>query len=230
MKPLHIESKKEDIEEVVLMPGDPLRAKFIAETFLKDYKQINSVRNMLGYTGYYKGKRVTVMSHGMGIPSMAIYAYELYKFYDVKKIIRIGSVGSLKEDIDLFDVIVVDKSYTDSNFAKSFSADDNKVSSATKKLNEKIIKTANENNISIKIGDVFCSDSFYHEKQEVKILENCLGVEMESFALFHIATCLNKEAATILTVSNSLVTKNETTTKQREIAFVDMITLALESL
>ena len=230
MKTPHIESDKGEIAKIVLMPGDPLRAKFIKEHYLEDAKLVNTVRNILAYTGFYKGNKVTVFASGMGIPSMAIYAYELFQFYDVEKIIRIGSVGSLKEDMSLYDIIVVEHSYTDSNFAQSFSSTTTKCENASKNLNDQIIKTAEQKKLKIHVGDVFCSDSFYHsEGTTPSYPPSVLGVEMESFALFHIAKVLNKEAATILTVSDSIITKEVTTSEEREKSFTDMITLALDS-
>ena len=225
----HIESKKEDIAKIVLMPGDPLRAKYIAEHFLENATLVNHVRNVFAYTGEYKGIRVTIFASGMGIPSMAIYAYELYHFYDVEKIIRIGSAGALVDSLNLYDVILVENSYTDSNFAKNFSDEEIKVASASSSLNEKIMSTSVKLNQKITKGDIFCSECFYHmNTNEEK--KTCLGVEMESFALFHIAKCLNKEAATILTVSDSLVKNVQTTSDEREKSFTSMMELALESI
>jgi len=229
----HINSNVEDIAKIVIMPGDPLRAKHIAENFLEDVKLVNTVRNMTAYTGTYKGKKVTVFPSGMGIPSIGIYAYELYKFYDVDTIIRVGSCGSYKEDIDLFDVIVVDKSYSTSNFSEAYLGSCNNESEGTKKLNEKIMNTANNIGQKIIYGNVFCSEAFYsliENKSNLIEDKNCLAVEMESFALFTIAKSLNKDAATILTVSDSIVTKKETTSLQRQKSFNDMILLALESI
>lgn len=230
MKTPHIESEQDEIAKVVLMPGDPLRAKFIAEHYLEDAHLVNRVRNVFAYTGFYRGNKVTVFASGMGIPSMAIYAYELFSFYGVEKIIRIGSTGSIKENVSLYDVIIVENSYTDSNFAQSFSNTNTKCAQASQNVNDHIIKMAKEKNLKFHVGDIFCSESFYHSKgKNVSYPPSVLGVEMESFALFHIASVLNKQAATILTVSDSLITKEVTTSEEREKSFTDMITLALDS-
>lgn len=229
----HIEAKKEDIAKIVLMPGDPLRAKFIAENYLTDYKLINQVRGMLGYTGYYKGKKVTVMGSGMGIPSMGIYSYELFKFYDVDTIIRIGSCGAYTKDLNLFDLILVNESYSISTYAFDQNGYEGKIIEASKILNDKIINKAHELNLKINTARIHCSDVFYKETNSFKKLyekHGCLAVEMESFALFHNAKILNKKAACILTVSDNLETKEETTSIERQTAFTTMIKLALESI
>ncbi|NLM62837.1 MAG: purine-nucleoside phosphorylase [Mollicutes bacterium] len=229
----HIEAKKEDIAKIVLMPGDPLRAKFIAENYLTDYKLINQVRGMLGYTGYYKGKKVTVMGSGMGIPSMGIYSYELFKFYDVDTIIRIGSCGAYTKDLNLFDLILVNESYSISTYAFDQNGYEGKIIEASKILNDKIINKAHELNLKINTARIHCSDVFYKETNPFKKLyekHGCLAVEMESFALFHNAKILNKKAACILTVSDNLETKEETTSIERQTAFTTMIKLALESI
>lgn len=229
----HISSNMEDIADVVLMPGDPLRAKYIADHFLKDVKLVNSVRNMTAYTGFYKDKKVTIFPSGMGIPSIGIYAYELYKFYNVDTIIRVGSCGTYKEDLNLFDVILVDKSYSESNFAKTYLGIDINEAKGSEEVNNKIKETSLTLNKKVEIGNVYCSEAFYSlvEKESNLIKDkNCLAVEMESYALFHIANSLNKKASTVLTVSDSLVTKEETTSLQREQGFNDMILLTLESI
>ena len=165
--------------------------------------------------------------------SIGIYAYELYNFYDVDTIIRVGSCGSYKEDLNLFDIILVDKSYSDSNFAKIYCGMDTNVSTGSNEINEKIKKIANDINKKVHIGNIYCSECFYSlldtESNLIKD-KDCLGVEMESYALFHIANSLNKKASTVLTVSNSFVTGCETTAKEREQGFNDMILLVLESI
>lgn len=229
----HITSCIEDISDTIIMPGDPLRAKYISENFLTDVKIVNTVRNMNAYTGYYKDKRVTVFPSGMGIPSVGIYAYELYKFYNVDTIIRIGSCGTYKEDLHLYDMILVDKSYSESNFAKTYLGIDTNVANSNEFINHKIMKTATKLNKNINFGNVYCSECFYSlvNKESSLIKENdCLAVEMESYSLFHIANSLNKKASTVLTVSDSLVTNEETTPKEREQGFDDMILLVLESI
>jgi purine-nucleoside phosphorylase len=229
----HIEALKGDIAESVLMPGDPLRAKFIAETYLTDVKMFNDVRNMFGYTGYYNGKRVSVMGSGMGMPSMGIYSYELFKFYDVDKIIRIGSCGAINADLKLFDVILVESSYSDSSYAYVQNGNTDKVIFSSVPLNNHIEEIAKKEGIKIVKGNIYSTDVFYKEQVDYKnIIDNykCLGVEMESFALFHNAKVLGRDAACILTVSDSLVTNEVTSSEEREKSFTAMIELALKTL
>ena len=228
----HIESNKEDIAEVVLMPGDPLRAKYIAENFLENYKIVNKVRNMFFYTGYYKNKKVTIASSGMGIPSIGIYAYELYKYYNVQNIIRIGTAGSYIKDLNLFDIVLVDNSYSESTYALTQNGYSNNLIKSSTYLNSLILKTAEQLNQYIKLGNIHSSEVFYKENnnyQDIYEKYNCLGVEMESFALFHNANVLNKKAACLLTISDSLVTKKQTTSEQRQNSLNKMIEIALES-
>lgn len=229
----HIEAKKEDIASIVIMPGDPLRAKYIAENYLTDYMLVNDVRNMLAYTGYYKGKRVTVMASGMGNPSMGIYSYELFKFYDVDTIIRVGSCGAYTKNLNLYDLILVEESFSISSYAFDQSGYEEKIIASSKLINEKIIKKASELNIDLNVGRIHCSDVFYKDNNPFKEMyekQKCLAVEMETFALFHNAKTLNKEAACILTVSDNLETKEETTSAERQTSFTKMIELALESI
>lgn len=228
----HNEAKKEDIAKTVIMPGDPLRAKFIAETYLKDFKLVNSVRNILAYTGYYNDKKVTVMASGMGMPSIGIYSYELFKFYDVDNIIRVGSCGAYTDKLNLYDLILVTESYSDSSYAYVQNGYNNDVIESSKELNDKIEKVALENNIKINKGTIYSSDVFYGDR-DINYLYNskkCLGVEMESFALFHNAKTLNKKATCLLTVSDNLITKEETTSLERQNSFTKMMELALKSL
>lgn len=226
----HIEAKKEDIANIVLMPGDPLRAKYIAENFMEDYKLVNQVRGIFAYTGTYKGKRLTVMASGMGMPSIGIYSYELYKFYDVESIIRIGTAGAYGSDINLFDIVISEDSYSLSSYAKVDGYDSN-IIPASKTLNDKIIETANRLNSKYIVGRIHSTDVFYGDVDINDLYNNkkCLAVEMESFALFYNALKLNKKAACILTISDNLITKVATTSLERQIALNDMITLALES-
>ncbi|MDD3392652.1 MAG: purine-nucleoside phosphorylase [Bacilli bacterium] len=229
----HIEALKEDIAKTVIMPGDPLRAKFIAETYLDNYKLVNKVRNIYAYTGFYKNKKVTIMASGMGMPSMGIYSYELFKFYEVDNIIRVGSCGAYTSDLKLYDVILVDKAYSDSSYA--FVQNNQKESEITSStyLNQKIKTVVQAKNVDIKTGTIYSSDVFYKEKEnyvELHEKHHCLGVEMESFALFHNAKILNKQASCLLTVSDNLVTKEETTSLERQTAFTKMIEIALESI
>ena len=199
----HNEAKKEDIAKIVLMPGDPLRAKYIAENFMENVRLVNSVRGMFAYTGTYKGKEITVMGHGMGIPSVGIYTHELFKFYDVDCIIRIGSCGGYIQDLNLKDIIVVNEGYSESTFAEVY--DGNKEHS---------------------------TDAFYSETADLKELyekHGCIAAEMESFALFEIANHLNKKAACILSVTDSLVKPEQLTPQERQTALVNMIKLGLET-
>lgn len=229
----HIEAKKEDIAKVVLMPGDPLRAKMIAEEFLENPRLINQVRNVLGYTGTYKGKEVTVMASGMGMPSIGIYSYELFKFYDVESIIRVGSAGAYTKDLNLYDVILVNAAYSDSSYAKVQSGSEESEIHASSNLNFYLQDAANSLNIPITIANVYSTDIFYKENDNYKEIYNkygCLACEMESFALFHNAKMLNKKAACLLTISDNLETKEETTSLERQNSFKQMIKIALESI
>ena len=235
----HIEAKEGDFADTVLMPGDPLRAKFIAETFLEDAVQVNSVRGMLGYTGTYKGKknskRVSVMGSGMGQPSIGIYSYELFKFYDVKNIIRVGSCGAYSPELDVYDVLVTSAAYSDTSYAKVQNGSDDTFAFPSKHVNEVIVESAEKIKIPIKAQKIYSSDVFYMEadltKEHMKKM-NKLGigaVEMESFALFTNANILGKNAACILTVSDSIVTGQETTSEERQKAFTNMMKVALET-
>lgn len=229
----HIGAEKGDIAKIVLMPGDPLRAKFIAETYLTDVVMFNQVRNMYGYTGYYKGKKVSVMGSGMGMPSIGIYSYELFKEYDVEKIIRIGSCGALIGGLKLFDIVLVDGSYSDSSYAYVQNGCEDKIIYSDEELTNHIEKIAYDEGIKITKGNIYSTDVFYKEKMDFNTVINqykCLGTEMESFALFHNAKILGKQASCILTVSDSLVTKEATSSLEREKSFVNMIELALKTL
>ncbi|QUH27686.1 purine-nucleoside phosphorylase [Vallitalea guaymasensis] len=229
----HIECKDKNlISKTVLMPGDPLRAKFIADTYLTDVVKFNNVRNMFGYTGNYKGKRISVMGSGMGMPSIGIYSYELFNFYDVENIIRIGSCGSYTEDLKLYDVILVDEAWSKSSYAKVQNGYDKDVIEASKELNEEIAKHAEELNIPIVRGRIHSSDVFYSSDLEVyksyRDDYGCLAAEMESFALFANAKVSGKNAACILTVSDSIATKEETSSEERQNAFTRMMEIALQ--
>lgn len=232
---VHIESKKEDIADIVLMPGDPLRAKYIAEKFLTDYKLVNKVRNMFAYTGYYKGKRVTVFASGMGVPSIGIYSYELYKFYNVKKIIRIGTSGSFNKNIKVKDVVLSTGAYCKSYFDQLLDGKDINYIESSKSLNDTIIDTANSLHIPLKTGKTITSDVFdlYSDSME-KFKSNFkdddyLATEMEAFGLFYIANKFKREASCLLTVVDSFYDKNSLTSEERERSLDMMITLALDS-
>ena len=232
----HNEAKKEDIAKIVLMPGDPLRAKYIADTFLKDVKLVNSVRNMLGYTGTYKGKRLTVFASGMGMPSIGIYSYELYKFYDVDTIIRIGSCGAYTEELNLLDTILVDNSYTEGNYAFELTGEEKHIDSSNVEVNSIIENTAKELNIPYIKGNTLCTDCFdYYVKDVNELIKrfpkdlNIIGAEMEAFALFYNAHYLGKKASCLLSVVDSHYKHEEISAEERQTSLNSMITLALES-
>lgn len=225
----HIEAKREDIAKTVLMPGDPKRAQFIAENFLKDFKLVNTVRGMLAYTGFYNGKRVTVMASGMGMPSIGIYSYELYKFYEVDTIIRIGTAGAFSSDLNLYDIVLASDVYSDSSFAFVQNGSIEKINKPSKILNDEIEVKAKQIHIPIKKGRIYSSDVFYLENTDFKgaIEKGCIATEMESFALFHYAKLLSRNAACLVTISNHFLTGEETTSEEREKKFVNMVLLAL---
>ena len=228
---VHIESNKEDISKNILMPGDPKRCEYIAKNYLQDYKIVNNVRGMTAYTGYYKGKRITIFPSGMGIPSMGIYSYELYKYYDVENIIRIGSCGGYNHTLKLKDIILVDNSYSQSTYAKYLDGYQDNLVKSTKNLNDIILKTSNELNMNIIKGTICSTDVFYEKDYKNKPIEeyNILGVEMESFALFNNARTLGKTAACLLTVSDLFFSEDKLTSLEREQNLNEMIVLALES-
>lgn len=233
---IHNEAKKGEIAKVVLMPGDPLRAKYIAENFLEDYKLVNQTRNAFAYTGTYQNKEITVMASGMGMPSMGIYAYELYQFYDVDTIIRIGSCGSYVEDLDLLDLVLVKESYTTGNFAQNFSGEKCDIVSASTKLNQIIEETAKEQAIKCVKTNVACTEVFdaymVNPENYVKNLPQEKQItcsEMEAFALLYTAKILKKQAACLLTVVDSNCKKQVLTSEEREKSLNTMIKLALES-
>lgn len=234
----HNEANLGDIAKTVIMPGDPLRAQYIATNFLTDAKLVNSVRGMYAYTGKYKGKEVTVMASGMGIPSMAIYAYELYKFYDVENIIRIGSCGGYIPELKLFDIILAENTFSESNFALTFNNDDCHIVSSSKDLNNIISSVATDTNTHITIGNTVCTDAFdvymsddifNHFLSRVPDGFNPISAEMEAFALFYLAKLLGKKAACLMSVVDSKFIKEIATPEERQTGLNKMITLALES-
>lgn len=228
----HNNAQVGDIAKTVLMPGDPLRAKFIAETFLENPVQFNTVRNMFGYTGTYKGKKVSVMGSGMGMPSIGIYSYELYKFYGVENIIRIGTAGAYSPKLDVFDTVLAKDCWSESTYALAQGGNTSDVQLPSPQLNEKIEQAAKELGIELTLGRIHSSDVFYHEDAYNFDFYNdhgCDVVEMESFALFHNAKVLGKHAACLVTVSDSLVTHKETTAEERQTSFTNMMKIALEA-
>ncbi|MBQ1533594.1 MAG: purine-nucleoside phosphorylase [Erysipelotrichaceae bacterium] len=231
----HNQAQMGEIAKTVLMPGDPLRAQFIAETFLENPVQFNSVRNMFGYTGTYKGKKVSVMGSGMGIPSISLYAYELYKFYGVENIIRIGSCGAYTEDMQVFDTILATGAYSESTYAKCMIGDTEMIQKPSEELNERLREAAEKLNIKVHEGLIWSSDVFYYDESvlgnalETAMKYNLLAAEMESFGLFATAKALGKKAACILTVSDNIVSHVETTAEERRTCLTNMIKIALES-
>lgn len=228
----HIESQKDEIANIVLMPGDPKRAKYIATNFLKDAKLVNQVRGMTAYTGYYQQKKITVFPSGMGIPSMGIYSYELFQEYHVDTIIRIGTIGAYDPELKLGDLIITKRAYSDSSFAKVQSNYKKNYLDASKELNETIIKTATELQLPLISGNIFTSDVFYEKKNLTEERNNqhqALGVEMETFGLLQTARICGKKATAIFTVSNSFCFQQELTSEEREKNLNNMIELALKS-
>ncbi len=233
---IHCNAKLEDIEKTVLMPGDPLRAKYIAENFLNNHRLVNTVRNMLAYTGTYKGKPVTIFSSGMGMPSMGIYSYELFKFYNVERIIRIGSCGAYDESLNLFDTILVNNSYTEGNFAFEWSEKEEHIACSSTTLNNQIEKVAKNLGIKYIKGNTLCNDCFDGYLDDIQSFINrfpkelnIIACEMEAFALFYMAKYLKKDAACLLTVVDSHYKNLESTPEERERSLNDMIKIALES-
>lgn len=220
-----------EIAETILLPGDPLRAKYIAENFLSDVEQFNSVRNILGFTGTYKNKKISVMGTGMGNPSIGIYSYELINIFGVKNLIRVGSCGAIKKEINLYDIILAQGSCSDSRYADQFKLLGNISPIASFDLLYKAYLTAQELNIRPYVGNVFATDIFYADMEEsLKWAElGVLAAEMESTALYLNAMRYNANALTILTVSDNLVTHEQTTAQERQTAFTNMINLALET-
>lgn len=227
----HNEANIGDIAKTVIMPGDPNRVKFIAENYLENKKLVNQVRGILAYTGTYKGKDVTVMASGMGMPSISIYATELFNVYNVDRIIRIGTCGGLKEDVKVNDILLTKRAYTASNIAHSLTGINKNTIEASTELNETIIQKAKELDIQIKTAIINTSDIFYTEYNDPKVKElDCDAVEMETFALLFLAKHFNKQATSILTVSDNLITHEQLTSEERETKLKNAIVLALESL
>ncbi len=230
MTTAHNSAKKGDIAETILLPGDPLRAKFIAENFLEDVVQFNAVRNMFGYTGTYNGKRVSVMGTGMGCASIGIYSYELIHFYGVKNLIRVGSCGAMDAKLNLYDIILGMGSSTDTNYAHQYNLPGTYSATASFDLLSRAKQIADENNIKTVVGNILSSDIFYNAeadswKKWAKM--GVLAAEMESFALYCNAAVAGVNALTILTVSDSIVNHQETTPEEREKGFTNMMKIAL---
>ena len=226
----HISADRNDFAETVLMPGDPLRAKFISENFLEDAKLVNNVRGVQGYTGVWHGKKVSVMASGMGCPSIGIYSYELFNFYGVQNIIRIGSAGAISPNLKLRDIVVGMSAYTDSGYVKSFGIDVNMAPCCSWELLSKAMAAAKKMELRAFAGALFSSDAFYSDVQNsVKLGKlGVLAVEMETAALYLNAAKAGKNALTICTISDSLVTGEITTSEERQEGFTAMMKLALE--
>ena len=231
----HIAAEMGDFAKTVLMPGDPLRAQFIAETFLQDVRQVTGVRGMLGFTGTYEGRPISVMGSGMGMPSIGIYSYELYTQYGVESIIRIGSAGSYTEKARLFDVVLATGAYSESSYAATQSGDSSDIQRPSEALNAALRRSAGAQGIPLIEGIIHSSDVFYRQPSDQKPTywerlrdeKGCLAVEMESFALFHNAKVLGKHAACLLTISDSFVSPEATTAEQRQTSFTAMMKVAL---
>ena len=226
----HITAKQGDFAETVLMPGDPLRAKFIAETFLENAELVNNVRGIHGYTGYYNGKRVSVMASGMGMPSIGIYSYELYNFYDVKNIIRIGSAGAIHPDLKIMDIAIGMGACTNSNYVTQYGLPGNLAPIASFELLRKAVDTAEDMGLSFKVGNLYSSDTFYDDMSRLGEWQRMgvLAVEMEAAALYMNAMRAGKNALAICTISDCPFTGEASSAEERQNSFTQMMKLALE--
>lgn len=236
MEPVHIVTDKKNIAPLVLFPGDPLRAKYIAEKFLTNIKLVNKIRNMYAFTGYYKDKLVTVVGSGMGCPSASLYAYELFTFYGVEKIIRIGSAGANKENIKLMDTVLSTGAYSESSIAYQWGGYTDKFIKSNNELNEIIKETAKEQNIDIHVGPTLTSDVFDvyasidHVINTCPIKDELLATEMEGFGIFHVARICKKQASMLITIVDSKFDTRIVSPEMRETHLDNMIVLALESI
>ncbi|MFE5471268.1 purine-nucleoside phosphorylase [Bacillus safensis] len=227
---VHIGAEKGQIAETVLLPGDPLRAKYIADTYLEDVECYNEVRGMYGYTGNYKGKRVSVQGTGMGVPSISIYVNELIQSYDVQNLIRVGSCGAIKRDVNVRDVILAQTSSTDSQMNRVAFGPIDYAPCADFGLLKKAYDTAEAKNVAVRVGNVFTADQFYNEKPlELMAQYGILAIEMETTALYSLAAKFDRKALSILTVSDHVLTGEETTAEERQTTFDEMILIALDS-
>lgn len=227
----HNGAKKGEIAKTVLMPGDPLRAKFIAETYLENPVCFNTVRNMFGYTGTYHGKEISVMGGGMGMPSIGIYSYELFHFYDVDNIIRIGSAGGLQENVHVIDVVIAMGACTDSNYAAQYCLPGTFAPIADFDLLYKAVETAKKQNTNVVVGNVLSSDAFYNENKTAKDSwksMNVLAIEMEAAALYMNAAKAKKKALCMLTISDHIYTGESLSAEERQVGFGKMMEIALE--
>lgn len=232
MATAHIDAKVGDFASTVLMPGDPLRAKLIAENYLENAVLVNNVRGVQGYTGTYKGKRVSVMASGMGMPSMGIYSYELFKFFDVNNIIRVGSAGALQTDVHLRDVILAMGCSTDSGYAANYKIPGTFAPLCSYELLSKCVESAKEMGVTCRVGNIMSTDAFYNDDENANAAWAKMGVmaiDMEGAALYMNAARFKKNALVICTVSNHLITGAETSAEERRNSFGEMIALALET-
>ena len=225
----HINARKGDIAKVVIMAGDPVRVKNMAEMFLKNPKCVSDTRGMLAYTGLYNGKKVTFMAHGMGCPSMGIYSYELFAFYGVERIVRVGTIGALKKEIALKDIIIAEKSYTKTNYDDFYIKNGAGFVKGSAKLCQKAKEICERKKLSFHIGSTFCSDNFYTSFDQVKLAEeeNLLGVEMEVAALYLNAQKFQKEALAMCVVSDNVVTNKALSSSARATTFNEIVSVAL---
>lgn len=232
MPTIHIEANKEDIAPRVLMPGDPNRAYYIAQKYLKDAKIVNKLRGELAFTGTYKDVPVTIFSSGMGLGSMGIYSYELYNDYDVENIIRIGTAGSFVSDLNILDVFLADSAYSRTAFDEESGSRNMDVINSSFELNSTIIDTAAIKGIKIKQGRVFTAEAFYGDSTDNSQYINlgCKAVEMEAYALFYNAKRFKKKASALITITDNFITHEKIDPKARETKLDEMITLALESI
>ena len=231
MATAHIGANPGDFAKTVLMPGDPLRAKYIAETYLENPRLVTSVRNMFGYTGTYKGKEISVMGAGMGMPSIGIYSYELFNFYDVDNIIRIGSAGALQDDMKLMDVVIGMGACTDSNYASQYCLPGTYAPIASYDLMSKAIDVAKEQGTNVVVGNILSSDIFYNANGNVNDIWRGMGVlcvEMEAAALYMNAAKAGKKALCMLTISDHIYTGEALTAEERQLGFSKMMEIALE--
>ncbi|HGN1707669.1 TPA: purine-nucleoside phosphorylase [Providencia rettgeri] len=228
----HINAEMGDFADVVLMPGDPLRAKYIAETFLQDVRQVNNVRGMLGFTGTYKGRKISVMGHGMGIPSCSIYAKELITDFGVKVLIRVGSCGAVMDDVKLRDVVIGMGACTDSKVNRQRFKDHDFAAIADYDLVHNAVEAAKARNVNVRVGNLFSADLFYSPDPDMfKVMEKygILGVEMEAAGIYGVAAEFGARALTICTVSDHIKTGEQTTSEERQTTFNEMIEIALDS-
>ena len=227
----HNSANKDDIAKTVIMPGDPKRAKLIAETYLEDIKLVNDVRGILAFTGTYNDKKITIMASGMGIPSMGIYATELFNDYDVEQIIRIGTCGSLSDNLKVKDIVLVKEAYTTSNFAYELTGNNTFNIKPNEDLLNSLRESAKMQNIEINEEKIITSDIYYREFIDESITkEECKAVEMETFALLYLGKHFNKKAASVLTVSDNPVTKDSLSSDEREKCFDKAMKIILKSL